>query len=71
MERCGASRPPPVLKEDYDALEESCVVVVVSHALGSKVRVFLPDRLEAGEGIGEYADPFMVLECGERRMYGD
>ena len=71
VERCGASRPPPVLKEVYDALEESHVVVVVSRALGAKVRVLLPDRLKAREGIGGYADPFLVLECGESRMYGD
>ena len=31
----------------------------------------VPDGLEAGEGIGEYNDPFMVLECGESRVYGD
>jgi hypothetical protein len=33
--------------------------------------MLVPDGLEAGEGIGEYTDPFMVLECGESRMYGD
>ncbi len=71
VERCGASCPPPVLKEVYDALEESHVVVVVSRALGAKVRVLLPDRLKAREGIGGYADPFLVLECGESRIFGD
>ena len=29
------------------------------------------DGLEASEGIGEYTYPFVVLECGESRMYGD
>jgi hypothetical protein len=31
----------------------------------------VPDGLEAGEGIGEYTDPFMVFECGESRVHGD
>ena len=47
------------------------MVVVISRAPGTKARVVVPDGLEAGEGIGEYADPFMVLECSESRMYGD
>ena len=35
------------------------MVVVISCAPGAKVRVVVPDGLKAGEGIGEYADPFM------------
>ncbi len=50
MEGCVASRPPPVFKEVYNALDWSHVVVVISRAPGVKVRVVVPDGLEAGEG---------------------
>ncbi len=47
------------------------MVVVVSRTPDASVSMPVPDGLEAGEGIGKYTDPVMVLECGERRMYGD
>ena len=47
------------------------MVVLVSRTPDAWVSMLVPDGLEAGEGIGEYTDPFMVRECGESRMYGD
>jgi len=46
-------------------------VVIVSRTPVDWVGMLVPDGLEAREGIGEYTDPIMVLECGERRVYGD
>jgi hypothetical protein len=46
-------------------------VVVISRIPDAKVSMLVPDGLEVGEGIGEYTDSFMVLECSESRMYGD
>ena len=47
------------------------MVVVVSRTPDAWVGMLVPDGLQAGVRIGEYTDPFMVLECGESRMYGD
>ena len=47
------------------------MVVVISRIPDAKVSMLVSDGLKAGEGIGEYTDLFMVLECGESRMYGD
>ena len=46
-------------------------MVVVSRIPDAWVGMLVPDGLEAREGIGEYTDPVMVLECGESRVYGD
>ena len=62
---CGVARSPLGFKEVYDAREESLVVMVIPRATGASVRVVLSDRLEAGEGVGEYTDPIVVLECSE------
>ena len=40
------------------------MVVVVSRTPEAWVSMLMPDGLEAREGIGEYTDLFMVLECG-------
>ena len=47
------------------------MVVVVSRTSDARVGMSVSDGLEAREGIGKYTDLFMVLECGESRMYGD
>ncbi len=47
------------------------MVVVVSRSSDARMSMSVSDGLEAGEGINKYADPFMVLECDESRMYGD
>ncbi len=46
------------------------MVVVSSRIPDARVGMLVSDGLEAGEGIGEYTDPFMVLECCESCMYG-
>ena len=46
-------------------------MVVVSGIPDAWVGMLVLDGLEAGEGISEYTDPVMVLECGESRVYGD
>ncbi len=45
------------------------MVVVVSRTSDARVGMSVSDGLEAREGIGKYAYPFVVRECGESRMY--
>ncbi len=47
------------------------MVVVVPRIPDAWVGMLVSDVLEAGEGVGEYTDPVVVLECGESRVYGD
>ena len=47
------------------------MVVVVSRTPDAWVGMVVPDGLRTGEGVGEYPDSFMVLECRESRVYGD
>ena len=47
------------------------MVVVVSRTPDAWVSMLVPDGLKTGEGVAEYPDPFMDLECRESRVYGD
>ena len=63
------ARQLPCFKEAHYALKESPVVVVVPRIPGAWVGMLVSDGLEAGEGIGEYTDPVMVLKYGESRVW--